>query len=237
MNLLEHVQNYANRFSETDWQIFQKLKMVKDAESLTIQEFAENCHVSTTTIFRFCRKVELQGFAELKALLVYGEQERKTIHKDSVKAIYHQVVDYIETFPTDNFFEAIHQSKAIYLLACSDLELRLAKEMQRIFLPLGKPLFILPNMAAIESGQDGLMDSVLVIIRIDTENKTSITLQNPQQLNQTYVAVLGDFKELPFLTDERFYIPNLHAEGLLPVPHLTPFILAVELLYLKMQLS
>lgn len=236
MNLLERLQIYSGRFSETDWQIFQVLQGLKKAENLTIQQLAQECHVSTTTIFRFCQKLDLKGFAELKALLLYGEEKQEMVDKAKVKASYHQIVNWIAAYQTDTFFAAIESAKALYLLAYSDLELRIAKEMQRIFLPLEKPLFILPNAAALEARQDELRDTVIVIIRIDSEEDLPLSLRNPEKMTEVHLAVLGDFKELPLLVDDRFFIPNLYAEGLTPIPHATPFILAIEMLYLKMQL-
>jgi DNA-binding MurR/RpiR family transcriptional regulator len=41
----------------------------KQVQSLTIRELAQAAHVSTTTISRFCAKLNLSGFSELKYVI------------------------------------------------------------------------------------------------------------------------------------------------------------------------
>ncbi|XCY70880.1 SIS domain-containing protein [Streptococcus iniae] len=73
----------------------------KSAYSYNIQEIADSCHVSTTSVFRLCKKLGLTGFSELKAVLKYAKQEATLIVRRDFQELYHQVVDYIARFDTE----------------------------------------------------------------------------------------------------------------------------------------
>ncbi|QKE72822.1 MurR/RpiR family transcriptional regulator [Arthrobacter citreus] len=60
---------------------------------MRIREIADETHVSTSTILRFCRKLNCDGFSEFKVKLkMYLEVEKKT----SVKSAHHTLVDFFE---------------------------------------------------------------------------------------------------------------------------------------------
>ncbi|MGT2624820.1 MurR/RpiR family transcriptional regulator [Streptococcus thoraltensis] len=237
MTLQERVQQYANQFSNNDWLIFQYLTNYSKPSQLTIQALAKECHVSTTTIFRFCQKLDFTGFSELKASMIYAQPDKKRLAREDFKKTYHQVVDYIDHYDTSRLFKAIKSSEKIFLLARSELELRLAKDMQRIFFPLGKVIVILPSNQSLIQHLDQMSSSVLVVVKIDSLAEFPLVLKNPQELKNIFVALLSDFKEVAILADERFYIPNLYDDSVMPIPHITSFTLAVEMLYLKLQLN
>ena len=237
MTLQERVQQHASQFSTNDWLIFQYLADDTDPQGLTMQMLAQACHVSTTTIFRFCQKLGFSGFAELKASMLYAKSGKKFLTREDFKKTYHQVVDYIDHYDTTRFFAAIRSSEKLFILARSELELRLAKDMQRIFFPLGRLIIILPSNQSLLPHLDQMEASVLIVVKIDSLEDLPVVLKNPQELKRIFVAVLSDFKEVAILADERFYIPNLHDGSVMPIPHITSFTLAVEMLYLKLQLN
>ncbi|MEW6856184.1 hypothetical protein ABG752_10020 [Streptococcus iniae] len=80
-----------------------------------------------------CKKLGLTGFSELKAVLKYAKQEATLIVRRDFQELYHQVVDYIARFDTEKILKTLRRADRIYLLARTDLELRLAKDFQRIF--------------------------------------------------------------------------------------------------------
>lgn len=55
---------------------------------MRIRELADETHVSTATILRFCRKINCEGFSEFKVKLkMYLEENKKTILKDTQHAV------------------------------------------------------------------------------------------------------------------------------------------------------
>ncbi|WP_245871535.1 MurR/RpiR family transcriptional regulator [Streptococcus penaeicida] len=209
----------------------------KNTKDITIQELAEICHVSTTTVFRFCKKLGLAGFSELKAMLKYSDYNQESIVRSDFKETYHQVVNYIALYDTNKILEAIKKADKIFLLARTDSELRLAKDFQRIFFPLEKPLVILPNNQALLSHKKGLDGQMLWIFQLDSQEEFPIEMQSPFWMKSIFTVLMSDFQEAQILADEILFIPNLSQKQSIPKGHITPFSLAVEILYLKLQLE
>ncbi|PFH81713.1 MurR/RpiR family transcriptional regulator [Bacillus sp. AFS088145] len=60
---------------------------------MRIREIADETHVSTSTILRFCRKLNCDGFSEFKVKLkMYLEEEKRTF----VKSSQHTLVEFFE---------------------------------------------------------------------------------------------------------------------------------------------
>ncbi|MGC6768682.1 MurR/RpiR family transcriptional regulator [Enterococcus sp. LJL128] len=81
------------------------LEHIDQIPKLTIRELSANCHVSTSTILRFCTKMGFEGFSELKFALKKEEDQPNSfedyydsaVHVDSfLKKINKQT--YLETF-------------------------------------------------------------------------------------------------------------------------------------------
>jgi len=60
---------------------------------MRIRELADETHVSTATILRFCRKLNCEGFSEFKVKLkMYMEKNKRTI----IKSSQHSIVEFFE---------------------------------------------------------------------------------------------------------------------------------------------
>ncbi|MEY8463425.1 MurR/RpiR family transcriptional regulator [Streptococcus merionis] len=235
MSLTLLVQDKAKILSNLDWEIYHYLDEVEDIAGLTIQQVAGNCHVSTTTIFRFCQKLGLAGFSELKATLKL--QTKLLSGQQNFPELYHQIIQYIHRYDTSRFFQALVLHKAVYLYAQTDKELRVAKEIERIFLQSQLQMFILPNPQALENYLKQDQASVLWVIRIDGDKPFPAIGLDPQTMEVVYCLVMTDKQAVQILYDDLLMIPELD-RGQFPhlEPILTPFMLAVEILFLKFRL-
>ncbi|MDB1709818.1 MurR/RpiR family transcriptional regulator, partial [Enterococcus casseliflavus] len=63
-------------FSKKEWQLFQYvLNQQAEVCSMSIRELADTTKTSSTTVLRFCRKFDCEGFSEFKIKL------KKTLQK------------------------------------------------------------------------------------------------------------------------------------------------------------
>lgn len=86
---LEKVQS----LNELEMIVYQYiLEHMNSVPKLTIRQLSADCHVSTSTILRFCSKMGFDGFSELKYFLKKEDTEKQpsfeqyydaTIHVDS----------------------------------------------------------------------------------------------------------------------------------------------------------
>ena len=74
---------------------------------MRIRELADETHVSTATILRFCKKLNCEGFTEFKVKLkMYLEENKKTVIKSSQQS----VVEFFERTLKGDFEEKISQA-------------------------------------------------------------------------------------------------------------------------------
>lgn len=93
---LEKVQS----LNELEMIVYQYiLENMQTIPKLTIRQLSADCHVSTSTILRFCSKMGFDGFSELKyALKNEGEQQEQTFEQY-----------YDATIHVDSFLKRINQ--------------------------------------------------------------------------------------------------------------------------------
>lgn len=68
------------------------LEHMQRVPSMTIRQLSSECHVSTSTILRFCTKMGYQGFSELKYAVKQEESQSKTISE------YYDATLHMESF-------------------------------------------------------------------------------------------------------------------------------------------
>ena len=70
MVIEELINKYRSNLNSTDMIIWKYIYNNKNkCRNMTINELAKNCNVSRTTILRFSKKLSLDGYSELKAVL------------------------------------------------------------------------------------------------------------------------------------------------------------------------
>ncbi|MDL4841207.1 MurR/RpiR family transcriptional regulator [Aquibacillus rhizosphaerae] len=77
---------------------------------MRIRELADETHVSTATILRFCRKVNCSGFSEFKVRLkLQLENEKSTV----IKSGQHSITEFFERTLTGNIEEKIKKAAKV----------------------------------------------------------------------------------------------------------------------------
>jgi len=76
MTLHELIEQNYHKLSDNDLHIWQYISANEAAcQDMSIDDLAEACHISHTTIIRFARKLGLKGFGELKFILRWQNQQ------------------------------------------------------------------------------------------------------------------------------------------------------------------
>ena len=82
---------------------------------MRIRELAQFTHVSTSTILRFCRKFNCQGFPEFKIRLQYYLDDIKK-HKEPIQKYDETVfIDFLSKSMSKDFHQNIHDACEILL--------------------------------------------------------------------------------------------------------------------------
>ena len=182
-----------NQFSELDYEVYNFiLKNSEKIPYMTIREFANEAHVSTTTITRFCRKVNCNGFSEFKIRFKMEQESTKTIRQGFD---FSSILDFFQRIETESFHE---QLKSIANI--------IAEKKQIIFLGIGNSGIIAEyasryfcNMGIFATGINNPMfpislefpkESIIIILSV--EGETGVLIENSEiikQSNSTVVSV------------------------------------------------
>lgn len=151
---------------------------------MRIRELADETHVSTATILRFCRKVNCEGFSEFKVKLkIHLEEKKKTI----IKSSQHSLVEFFERTLKGELEEKIknaanlvtHADNVIFIgIGSSGI---LAEYGARYFSSLGKfSMYIKDPHFPIHSK----LRTNSVIIALSVSGETNFTITHLHQLKQ-----------------------------------------------------
>ncbi|MBT2655647.1 MurR/RpiR family transcriptional regulator [Bacillus sp. ISL-18] len=151
---------------------------------MRIRELADETHVSTATILRFCRKVNCEGFSEFKVKLKMHLEEKK---KTMIKSPQHSLVEFFERTLKGELEETIKNAANIVSKADNVIFIGigssgiLAEYGARYFSSLGKfSMYIKDPHFPIHSK----LRTNSVIIALSVSGETDFTITHLHQLKQ-----------------------------------------------------
>ena len=117
---MEFTYSQVESLNETEAYVYNYVvKNTKKVLNESIRELANDTHVSTATIMRFCKKMGCEGFTELKYRLKESEEMQET-KEDNVAD---QFGYFIEKIKSSDYLDSIH--RATEIIKQSDLILTL----------------------------------------------------------------------------------------------------------------
>lgn len=231
MLLQDRIQKSKEKLTQTDWMIYDFLdKHQKQLPELTMEQIAKSLHISTTTLFRFCSKLQIAGFSELKAII--KNETQLVLTQEDVSQNYHHVVDYIYAYDTQSLFIQMKLNKKLYIYADGEVELRVAKEIQRIFQQSNFNIFLLPNEMALTANLERIENEILWVIKLSDDGQFPLALYTYHE--KIYKILLAPAQQVQVVFDELLFIPTVYRKE---YKMITPYILACEILYLKLHLD
>ncbi|MEO2074018.1 MAG: MurR/RpiR family transcriptional regulator [Bacillus sp. (in: firmicutes)] len=189
---------------------------------MRIRELADETHVSTATILRFCRKVNCEGFSEFKVKLkLHLEGNKRTV----IKSAQHSIVEFFERTLKGDLEEKIRQAASLVYTAENVIFIGigssgiLAEYGARYFSSLGKfSLYIKDPHFPIHTKLRN--NSVTIALSVSGENHFTVTHLN--QLKQegskiisitnnklSTIARMSDINIPYYVTEEFFEEANI----------------------------
>lgn len=184
---------------------------------MRIRELAEETHVSTATILRFCRKLDCEGFSEFKVKLkMHLKENNKTVIKNS----QHSVVEFFERTLKGDLEDKINEAARLIIKADHVIFIGigssgiLAEYGARYFSSLGKfSLYIKDPHFPIQSKLSN--NSVTIALSVSGENHFTVTHLNLlKQEGSTIISItnnklstiakISDLN-IPYYVTEEFY--------------------------------
>src|SRR3954465_1408177 len=172
-------------FNELETSLYNYIMQNSDKVAyMRIRELADETHVSTATILRFCRKLNCEGFSEFKVKLkMHFEENEKTVIKNS----QHSLVEFFERTLKGDLEEKIKTAAELVDMADNVIFIGigssgiLAEYGARYFSSLGKfSMYIKDPHFPIHSKL--MVNSVTIALSVSGENNFTVTHLN--QLKQ-----------------------------------------------------
>lgn len=173
-------QNYKN-LNDNDLYIWAYITHHRNScERISIDDLADNCHVSRSTILRFCKRIGLKGFTEFKVMLKMDNMSNAS--NGLVEDIHRSYLEKLQLYKEYNYkdiVETIYNANQLFVYGTGLIQETAASHLKRNFSVL-KKLFLEINATDDFDGFINLFekDDVFVAISFSGENKTVLDYVN-----------------------------------------------------------
>lgn len=168
MKLEELINKYYKKLNETDIHI---LKYIMNNKStcyyLGINDLADQCNVSRSSILRLAQKLEFSGYSEFRVFLKWQDKEDPAEEKNSTKILsedFHETIKYIQSEDFTDICKLIYHANQLFIFGTGTVQLNCALELQRMFLPVQKYMNVIHSQSEFETLVKNLRKDDLVII-------------------------------------------------------------------------
>lgn len=242
MNFEQRLLQFSHLLNENDRHIAHFILDNPTCFKWSISQFANTCLVSKTSVIRFCQKIDLPGFGELKAILKWEQNTtfNPTPLSSLVQTNYEKMIKMILENDMHPLFECLKHSKRVILYGSGARQSRVTNEFKRIFLPTQKTLVVVNDEELIDSLKNTLETTdILFIFSLRGERQKIIDLAKFCKIkNIPLVSITGmHHNTLSSLSRFPLYINaiKLPDEYHLDYEIVTPYFMLVELLYILYQ--
>ena len=194
MMLDEMVNSHYDQLNENDLYIWQYIYHHKsDCQKMSIQELARTCNVSHTSIIRFCKKIGLGGYSELKIHLKWSMKKQfdfdsQIMHKvaDELK----ETLDIMENKDLDQVLKLIDEARRIYIYSTGEVQFHAAQEFNREFAYRHKIMHVIEGRSELDTVlNNASKDDLFILISLSGDNETIVTLS--KVLEKMHISTIG----------------------------------------------
>lgn len=136
-------QNY-HKLNQSDLTIWDYLRThMESCRQYSIDQLADACHISHTSVLRFAKKLGLKGFSELKVILKWQQDTSGGFGSDEMeKAMqdYQQTLEYLYTVDFSDLFALWDRAEKIYVYGSGNVQQYAARDLRRTFFVVNKLL-------------------------------------------------------------------------------------------------
>lgn len=213
MRLEALINQYYDKLNESDlliWQYIQAHR--KRCCDISIEELAEICCVSRTTISRFTQKLSFKGFREFKIHLKMeyeADQIQKDILLDEICGNYIKCIRNVKDTDMDDICERIDTSERLFVFGTGETQYAAAQMLKRMFINTKRFFVTLYGKSELMMALEDIDEKDLVMI-ISLSGETELAVEAARKLRTkgTYIVSITRLSDnsVSRLSDKNLYI-------------------------------
>ena len=250
-DFFEATQKNVPNLNRTERQLFEYvIKNMDNVKNMSIQKFAEECFISTTTVFRFTQKLGFSGYAEfINSLLVTAHQNKSIkapegLYGKSYSEEYlKNIIETVRVISGKNMAavsEALDNVENIYIIA-DENSAAAGLYTERLFVGLGFQAYYLTALYDLQT-LPGRVTGRDLIIALSYSGKDTNVLETVERVLSNEKPFLmsitrAENNPLESISNVNFYIfaDEIHSNGI-DLTTSVPSIIVMELLaYMKVK--
>ncbi len=214
LSIDQRLNKNLKKLNPTDFIIYRYiLHHRQECEHISIYDIASACHVSRTTVLRFAKKLEFDGFSDLKALL---KLENKSSNKAPSSDIAKAAIDLCSRVATDISHQdfkrvnaLVYRARHIFIFPSGHVQQNVAHEITRLFLFCN--IFIYEIKAVDEFEmiiKNASPDDLFIIVSLSGESPAVVSLARKLHIAELPLISITRLKSntLASLSTENIYI-------------------------------
>lgn len=188
MRLEEVVNNNYSKLNENDLYILKLIcSNIKECTNLSINDLADKCNVSRTTILRFTQKLGFKGYSEFKVFLRWQQQDNNDKEEDYVNKFYLDLEDMKKNLNNKTLTESckiLYEAERVFIYGTGMTQISVAKEIQRTFLSVCKYFYVIEGEAELQTVlSDITSKDVFIIITLSGTREFLFNIVNRLNMN------------------------------------------------------
>lgn len=208
-------ENY-NKLNENDMIICKHIiNHMEECSEYTVDELANACHVSKTTIMRFSKKLGLDGYSELKIALKWENKNKGNILDKTLENVcnnYNRLMKDMTERNCDDICKAIYEAKRIFVYGTGSVQKNVAREICRIFLSANRFIYHLEGGNETKTLPEFIEETdTFILISSSGETKSVIELAKRLKLRNCKIISITKLNEntLASLSDYNLYVSTM----------------------------
>lgn len=172
----------------------------KESSNLSINDLADKCNVSKSSLLRFTKKLGFSGYSEFKFYIKW-ENESKESDVDDVNITESLIQDIKSTLnhlnlpQVDEICEILCNARRVFLYGTGYSQMNVAKELQRNFMAINEYFYLIHDNDQIENIiQDLNSEDVIIIISLSGNSKILYPIMKQLSAKNVKVVSLTNLK-------------------------------------------
>lgn len=215
MNLEQLVDQCFDELGENDRAVWRYICTNPEiCQKCSIGELADACDVSPAAVSRFCKKLGLEGYSELRLAIKWQSQGEKSAAPNLIKRTYQDYIltlEYLKTLDYNAIFAFLNHPGRIFAYGTGEVQRHAAKEFKRLLININKRVFIAEGTAELDSVTQLIKEGdVFIIFSLSGDNEAINKRVRAMKAKNIPVLAITSYEdnELASLSDIHIYFYN-----------------------------